>query len=306
MTETSLVILAAGMGSRYGGLKQIDPVGPNGELLIEYSIYDALSAGIRHIVFVIQQSQEATFRDMLGEKLANRCRVSFVHQELTDIPVAAYMPTERRKPWGTGHAVLSCRHVVKGPFVVINADDFYGRPSYAALAEHLEDEGTTSLPYALVGFDLKKTLTTHGTVSRGICRIDANSQLLGIDERTKVGLHENAVVFWDEAGNWHNLPESPVASMNMWAFTQVFMGELAGKFVEFLKSADTDLLRDEFFLPAAVGDLATRGKAIVRVLPTTASWMGVTYREDLVRVREGIRTLIEDGAYPAVLWDDHA
>ena len=302
--ETSLVILAAGMGSRYGGLKQIDPIGPNVELLIEYSIYDALSVGLRHIVFVIQQSQEESFRDMLGAKLANRCRVSFIHQELTDLPQGFALPRERVKPWGTGHAVLSSRHVVQGSFAVINVDDFYGRPSYAALAEHLGPEGATPPSYALVGFDLKKTITTHGTVSRGICRVDANGRLVGIDERTKVGLHEDVLVFWDEAGNPQNLPESSVASMNMWAFPQAFMSELADRFHELLKSPDTDLSYDEFFLPAAVGDLAASQRAIVHVIPTTASWMGVTYREDLAQVREGIRTQIKDGVYPPVLWDD--
>jgi len=165
VTEISLVILAAGMGSRYGGLKQIDPVGPHGELLIEYSIVDALSVGIEHIAFVIQQSQEETFRNILGAKIANRCRVSFVHQELTDLPAGFSCPPERQKPWGTGHAVLSCRHVVQGPFAVINADDFYGRPSYAALAAHLGRADGARPTYALVGFDVKKTVTEHGTVS---------------------------------------------------------------------------------------------------------------------------------------------
>jgi hypothetical protein len=230
--------------------------------------------------------------------------VSFVHQELTDLPPGFALPSERVKPWGTGHAVLSSRHVVQGPFAVINADDFYGRPSYALLAEHLGHEGATLPSYALVGFDLRKTTTMHGTVSRGICRVDANGRLLGIDERTRVGVHEDALVFWDEAGNPQNLPESSVASMNMWAFPHAFMSELADRFHEFLKSPDTDLSRDEFFLPAAVGELAASQRAIVHVLPTTASWMGVTYREDLARVREGIRTQIEHGVYPTVLWDD--
>ena len=301
--DTSLVILAAGMGSRYGGLKQIDPVGPHGELLIEYSIYDALSVGIRHIAFVIQKDQEDTFRKLLGERLVNRCRVSLVHQELTDLPQEIAAPQDRKKPWGTGHAVLSCRHVVQGAFAVINADDFYGRASYAALAEHhLGQEGAASSTYTLVGFDLMETVTTHGTVSRGVCRVDAKGQLLGIDERTKVGLHEGSLVFWDEAGSQHSLPEASIASMNMWAFPQGFMSELNEKFYEFLKSTTTDLSRDEFFLPGAVGELVRAQRATVRVLPTSASWMGVTYREDLARVRKGIQLKIEDGTYPKNLW----
>jgi len=306
MSQTSLVILAAGLGSRYGGLKQIDPVGPNGELLIEYSIYDALSVGIGHIVFVIQKCQEETFREVFSAKLKNRCRVSFAPQEMTDLPPGIALSPERQKPWGTGHAVLSGRHVVQGPFAVINADDFYGRESYASLAKFLRDENDSPNVCALVGFDLKKTITAHGTVSRGICKVDASGLLLGIDERTKVGLQQDDLVFWDEDDISHTLPELSVASMNMWAFPQKFMSELADKFVEFLESTDTDLIRDEFFLPGAVGELATSHRAAVRVLPTTSSWMGVTYREDLARVREGIRMLIEDGTYPTILWGDGA
>lgn len=304
MSEVSLVILAAGLGSRYGGLKQIDPVGPNGELLIEYSMYDALSVGIGHIVFVIQKTQEEAFREVLGAKLKNRCRISFAPQEMSDLPPGIAWPPERRKPWGTGHAVLSGRHVVQGPFAVINADDFYGRESYANLAKFLGDESNSLNTCALVGFDLKKTITALGTVSRGVCRVDASGLLLGIDERTKVGLQEDDLVFWDEDGIFHSLPESSVVSMNMWAFPQVFMSELADEFAEFLDSTATDPARDEFFLPGAVGELIAAQRITVQVLPSTASWMGVTYREDLARVRKGIRALIEDGVYPENLWDD--
>ena len=306
MSLISLVILAAGLGSRYGGLKQIDPVGPNGELLIEYSIYDALSVGIDHVVFVIQKNQEEAFREVLGAKLENRCRVSFVPQESTDLPSGIALPSERRKPWGTGHAVLSGRHAVQGPFAVINADDFYGRESYTRLAKFLGDKHVSPNACALVGFDLKNTITAHGTVSRGVCRVATSGRLLGIDERTKIGLQEDELVFWDKDGKSHPLPKLSVASMNMWAFPWGFMSELADKFAQFLTSTSTDLIRDEFFLPGAVGELIASQRATVHVLPTTASWMGVTYREDLAQVQEGIRTLIEDGVYPKNLWDDHA
>ena len=306
MIQTSLVILAAGLGSRYGGLKQIDPVGPNGELLIEYSIYDALSVGIGHIVFVIQKTQEDAFREILGEKLKNRCRVSFAPQELTDLPPGISLSPGRQKPWGTGHAVLSSRHVVQGSFVVINADDFYGWESYTRLAKFMGDESDSPNACALVGFDLKTTIAARGTVSRGVCRVDASGLLLGIDERTKVGLEADELVFWAKDGISHSLPESSVASMNMWAFPQRFMSELTDRFVEFLTSTGTDLMRDEFFLPGAVGEMVASHRATVRVLPTTSSWMGVTYHEDLARVREGIRRLIEDGTYPKVLWGDDA
>ena len=304
MAEASLVILAAGMGSRYGGLKQMDPVGANGELLIEYSIYDALSVGIRHIVFVIQRDQEDAFCDLLGEKLEDRCVVSFVHQEMADLPPGTALPPERAKPWGTGHAVLSCRNVVRGPFAVANADDFYGRESYVQLAGLLDSGCDSNDAYGLIGFDLKKTLTASGTVSRGVCRVDENGLLVGIDERTKVGLKGDSVVFWAADGTLHELPGESVASMNLWAFPNDFMRELAAKFSEFLETASTDLVHDEFFLPAVVGDLVAEQRATVRVLPTAAKWMGVTYRADISRVREGIRALIEAGVYPQRLWED--
>ncbi len=302
MAKISLIVLAAGMGSRYGGLKQIEPAGPHGELLIEYSIYDALSVGIRHVVFVIQKDQEGLFRDLLGEKLKGRCDVSFVHQELTDLPPRIDLPPERRKPWGTGHAVLSCRDVVRNSFAVINADDFYGRESYAQLAGYLGDACNSNDEVALVGFDLKKTTTGHGTVSRGVCRIDEDGLLVGIDERTKVGLIEGSLVYWDAEGTPHEVPGKSVASMNMWAFPSRFMRELVAKFAEFLEAPSTDRTHDEFYLPGAVSSLVAAQRAHVRVLPTSATWMGVTYREDIPYVREGIRKLIGDGIYPNKLW----
>ncbi len=304
MTEISLVVLAAGMGSRYGGLKQMEPVGPNSELLIEYSIYDALAVGIRHVAFVIQKDQENSFRDLLAEKLKDRCDVSYVHQELSDLPSGTSLSPERRKPWGTGHAVLSCRDVVRGPFAVVNADDLYGRDSYVQLARFLGSKRDSNDEYALVGFDLKKTLTGHGTVSRGVCSVDESGFLVSVDERTKVGLREGLLVYWGDDGDLHELPGDSLASMNMWAFPRSFMSELAGRFSEFLKAASTDVVRDEFFLPAVVADLIAERGARVRVLPTTEEWMGVTYREDIPRVREGIRVLIESGIFPGKLWED--
>ncbi len=304
MVEISLIVLAAGMGSRYGGLKQIEPAGPNGELLIEYSIYDALSVGIHHVVFVIQKDQEDLFRDMLGEKLEDRCDVSFVHQELTDLPPGIDLPSERRKPWGTGHAVLSCRDAVRDSFAVINADDFYGRESYVQLAGYLGSARSSGDEVALVGFDLKKTITVNGTVSRGVCRVDDNGLLMGIDERTKVGLIEDSLVYLDAEGTPYELPAESIASMNMWAFPSSFMRELATKFSEFLEATSTDRTHDEFYLPEAVSALVAAQCAHVRVLPTSANWMGVTYREDIPYVREGIRKLIGDGIYPNRLWEN--
>jgi len=304
MADFELIVLAAGMGSRYGGLKQTEPVGPNGELLIEYSIYDALAAGFCRVVFVIQKDQEGSFRELLEGKLEDRCDVSFVHQDLTDLPPETNLPPERRKPWGTGHAVLSCRNAVRGPFAVINADDFYGRDSYEQLVRFLGSASDSSGELALVGFDLKKTLTTHGTVSRGVCSVDGNGYLVRIEERTKVGLRDELPVFWDDDGNTHELPGDSVASMNMWAFPNDFMRALGESFSRFLKARSTDAVQDEFFLPRVVGDLMVKRCMRVRVLPTAEEWMGVTYREDVPRVREGIRALIESGIYPPKLWED--
>jgi len=303
VADASLVILAAGLGSRYGGLKQIDPIGPNGEWLIEYSIYDALAVGIKHVIFVIQGIQEAAFQETLGNKLVGRCRVSFAHQAVADVPSGIGPLPKREKPWGTGHAVLSARRWVEGPFAVINADDFYGRESYAHLAQFLAHADRSPDAYAMVGFDLRKTLAAHGTVSRGVCRVGTDGLLIGIDERTKVGIWNDVPVFWDREGTLHKLPDISIVSMNMWAFPQVFMEELAVNFEQFLSSPNTDPVRDEFFLPSAVSELAVARRARVRVLPTTATWMGVTYREDLDRVRRGIQTMIDAGVYPQHLWN---
>jgi len=230
--------------------------------------------------------------------------VSFAHQELTDLPPETVLPPERQKPWGTGHAVLSCRSAVRGPFAVINADDFYGRDSYEQLARFLGSMSDSSDEGALVGFDLKKTLTTHGPVSRGVCSVDENAFLVRIDERTRIVLQEDSPIFSDGDGNTHELPGDSIASMNMWAFPSSFMRELGRKFSEFLMATSTDAAHDEFFLPGAVGDLMAERRARVRVLPTAEEWMGVTYREDIPRVREGVRALIEAGMYPRKLWED--
>ncbi|MFC2082579.1 NDP-sugar synthase [Candidatus Bipolaricaulota bacterium] len=301
-TRASLVILAAGMGSRYGGLKQMESVGPNGELLIEYSIFDALAVGIHRIVFVIQKMQEDSLRELLAHKLEGRCEIAFVHQEVSRLPPGADLPVERRRPWGTGHAVLSSREEVRGPFAVINADDFYGRDSFAQLAASLGGTRNHGDRYSLIGFDLEKTLTAHGTVSRGICTVDEKGFLTQIEERTRVELRDAHIVFLDETGEVQELPDDAIASMNMWAFPTSFMRELERKFSDFLADPHTDMAHDEFLLPGAVSDLVAEKRAVVRVLPTSARWMGITYRDDILHVREELQTLIDAGVYPPDLW----
>ncbi len=304
MHELSLVILAAGLGSRYGGLKQVDPIGPNGEFLIEYSIYDALAVGINHIIFVIQPDQQQAFQDAFSARLQHRCRTSFVYQRISDVPAELDVPAAREKPWGTGHAVLSARQKVSGPFGVINADDFYGRASYAQLAGFLRSESDECYGYAMVGFDLKKTLGPYGTVSRGVCKVSPEGELIGIDERTKVGMLDGKLTYWDEFGTCHGLADSSIASMNMWAFPQAFMVELEGAFKSFLRRPFVDSSFNEFFLPDVVNDLIEKKRARVRVLQTTETWMGMTYRQDLEAVRRGILARIDAGIYPRTLWNE--
>jgi len=303
MNDPSLVILAAGMGSRYGGLKQTEPVGPHGELLIEYSIFDALAEGFRHIVFIIRRDQEDAFREVLGEKLAGRCSVSFAYQELTDLPAGWSVPAGRIKPWGTAHAVLSCRDMVQDSFAVMNADDYYGRESFARIAESLDHGEISPGEFALVGFDLVSTLTTHGAVSRGVCSVDVDGYLEQITERTQVTLHNEAPVYRNQLGDMQSLAGDVIASMNLWAFPDTFMETLEKLFPRFLKSARSDEVQDEYFLPAVVGDLVSARRARVRVLRTTSNWMGVTYREDMPYVRDRIRRLIGSGQYPPRLWN---
>jgi hypothetical protein len=300
--DMSLVVLAAGMGSRYGGLKQIEPVGPNGELLIEYSIYDAISAGIHDVVFVVQPEQEAAFRALLAGKLKGRCCVRYVHQKLDDVPNRMGDGVKRHKPWGTGHAVWSCRDALRGALLVINADDFYGRESYVRMMDFWSTRERSGAVCAMVAFDLEKTLTPHGKVSRGVCRVDDDGFLVRIDERTHIGLYEDSAAYWDEEGRHHLVPEASIASMNMWAFPNAFLRTLGVKLAQFFQADDRRVERDEFYLPQAVNDLIEERRIRVRVLQTAAEWMGVTYRADIPRVREGIRELIGRGAYPQNLW----
>ncbi|TFH11619.1 MAG: nucleotidyltransferase, partial [Candidatus Atribacteria bacterium] len=302
MGEVTLVVLAAGMGSRYGGLKQIEPVGPHGELLVEYSVFDAISVGIHQVVFVIQRSQESVFREMLSGKMEGHCKVSFAYQELADLPSGMEVPLARTKPWGTGHALLSARDVVDGSFVVINADDFYGRESYGSVASFLKRPTHSGEEHALVGFSLRTTLTKHGSVSRGVCVLDERGYLAMIDERTKISHGEGSSIYWCDGNESHLLPGDAVVSMNMWAFSRSFMRDLAGQFMDFLQSSNTDVCQDEFFLPAAVSRLVSEGKARVRVLPTAAKWMGVTHRQDLAQVKRNIQSLVQHGIYPQHLW----
>ncbi len=299
--QPTLVVLAAGIGSRYGGLKQIDPIGPAGEIVIDYSIYDALQAGFGRIVFVIRRDIEAAFRAKLELHLRGRIACDYVFQELTaELPAGFQPPAARQKPWGTTHAVLVCRHAVREPFGVVNADDFYGRQSYRVLADFLRGVAPDRPRYALVGFTLRNTLSAHGSVSRGICQADPAGLLQTVVERTKIEQTGTAARFLD-GETWRPLTADEPVSMNMWGFTPAFFAQAAEAFGAFLVRAGHEP-KAECLLPTTVDGLVQRGAATVQVLASRENWLGVTYPEDKPAVAAGVQQLIDAQLYPAPLW----
>jgi len=294
----TLLVLAAGMGSRYGGLKQIDPVGPAGETIIDYSIFDALRAGFGKLVFVIRHDIEQQFREIVGARFEKRVAVDYVFQSLEDIPPRFAVPSGRTKPWGTTQAILLAENAIREPFAAINADDFYGADGYRALAGHL----TSGSPdYSMVGFILRNTLSDFGSVARGVCQVAGDGYLEHIVEMTKVERDGNGGRNTDAAGNVTKLTGDEPVSMNMWGFTPQVFGQLREDFEKFLEGSSTDL-KSECYIPNTVGELVKTGQARVKVLRSRDSWFGVTYREDRPRVVESIRQLIAQGAYPERLW----
>ena len=298
MTRLSLVVMAAGIGSRYGGLKQVDPVGPQGEMIIHYSVYDALRAGFEQVVFVIRQEIAETFRERVGCVIEPHADVRYVYQELDQAPAG------RRKPWGTAHAVLCARAATPTPFAVINADDFYGATAYTAMTRHLcqAADRAGQFDIAMIGYPLRNTLSEHGHVARGVCALTADGELVSIQERTRIQAFDDGIKYWDEPAGWVTLAPETVVSMNVWGFTPGIFEALEESFRAFLRTQGERLLTAEFYLPSFVGQLIDEGRARVRVLPTTESWFGVTYQEDRPRVQAAIRTLIDQGYYPDRLW----
>jgi len=297
-----LVVLAAGMGSRYGGLKQIDPVGPNGERIIDYSLFDAKRAGFNRVVFVIRKDMEDAFRDGLGRAMESRIDVAYAFQTLDDLPAPFSPPPGREKPWGTGHAVLAARDVVRSPFAVINADDFYGRQAFTQLAGFLETNRAGSIPtYAMIGYELQRTVSRHGTVSRGLCRTDATGHLIDIEEVTAIQQTPAGIYSKEADGRVIARDARIPVSMNCWGFQPDLFHLMNEDFASFLQARGQEL-KSEFYLPATISDLITRGTVKVRVLTTPDAWFGVTNREDKPRVTAGIQELIDAGLYPALLW----
>jgi UTP-glucose-1-phosphate uridylyltransferase len=297
----TLVVLAAGMGSRYGGLKQIDPMGPSGETILDYSVYDALRAGFGRVVFIIRPDFEDAFRSGIAARFSDRVEVDFSFQTLDRLPTGFAVPADREKPWGTTHAILCAREQIHGNFAVINADDFYGRNSYAVLSAHLQAADPSSTDFSMVGFTLRNTLSDHGSVARGVCAANADGFLTSIDEMTKIERDGIAARNTRDDGTVVRLTGDEPVSMNMWGFTPRLFDHLDRVFGEFLTRAGGEL-KSECFIPLTVGQLVGEGAATCRVLRTDSSWFGVTYREDKEVVQASIADLIARGDYPPNLW----
>lgn len=297
-SRPSLVVMAAGIGSRYGGLKQVDPVGPSGEIILDYSVYDAMRAGFGKVVFVIRREIESDFRDTVGRNVEPHIETAYAFQELSALPEGFSVPPERKKPWGTAHALLCARDEVPGAYAAINADDFYGAGAFAAIGEHLAG---ASDDYSMAGYLLKNTLSEHGHVSRGVCEVTADGFLEGIVERETIRLFPDGVKYEGPGGVWTPIPADSTVSMNIWGFAAGFFERLDAGFRGFL-TRDVDTPGAECYLPAVVNDLIDEGRARVRVLPTDERWFGITYREDMPTARAEIQRRVDSGVYPEKLW----
>lgn len=302
MRDIALVIMAAGIGSRYGaGIKQLQKVGPQGEIIIDYSIHDALEAGFTKVIFIIRRDIEAEFREVIGSRIEKICPVEYVFQDKDDLPDGFTCPADRTKPWGTGQAVLACRKILDVPFVVINADDYYGKEAFVKTYRFLREHVSDKFRYCMAGFKLSNTLSENGTVTRGVCSMDDRENLVKITET-----HE---ILRDKAGNYtseesETLTDDTLVSMNMWGVTPEFMAILQDRFVDFLKNMNPEDLKAEFLLPTIMDDLLQSGQAEVRVLSSSDRWFGVTYAEDKESVVQAFKQLVADGVYGQSLWEE--
>lgn len=305
MAKPILIIMAAGMGSRYGGLKQIDPISDKGEIILDFSLYDAMMAGFEKVIFIIKKENEADFRALIDERAGKYMQVEYAFQELSDIPAGYQVPEGRVKPWGTCHAVLSARKLIDGPFAVINADDYYGPGAFQTIYDYLENaKDDEKYRYCMVGYQLEKTLTENGHVARGVCEVGENGQLVDIVERTKIMYHDGGIAFTEDDGaTWQPLEEGTTVSMNFWGFTESFVHEMEARFPAFLdKALAENPLKGEYFLPGVVDQLIQEQKASVRVLTSHDKWYGVTYKEDKQGVVDALQSMKDKGLYPEKLW----
>ena len=305
MNKPVLVIMAAGMGSRYGGLKQLDPVGNHGQLIIDYSIYDAKRAGFETVVFVIKPEIEADFKEAIGDRVSKVMDVKYAYQLKEDLPEGYTVPAGRTKPWGTAHAALSVRKLVDGPFAIINADDYYGPEAFQEIYNYLSThEDGDVYEYVMVGYLLKNTVTENGTVARGVCEETADHFLTQVTERTKIEKGEPPRYTEDDGATWTDLSADTIVSMNMWGFTRSFLDEALTRFPAFLdKALAENPEKGEYFLPTVVSQLIDEGKARVKVLRSEDKWYGVTYREDKPTVVAAIAEKTTSGLYPDNLWE---
>lgn len=301
MKKPILVVLAAGMGSRYGGLKQIDPVGQSGEKIIDYSVYDAIDAGFERVVFIINHKIEKDFKELVGAEIEKHAEVRYAFQELTDLPAGVTIPADRQKPWGTSHAVYAARDLLDAPFAVINADDFYGREAYHQIYHFLTETAEREDEYCMIGYLVKNTVTDKGSVSRGVCETQ-EGYLTAIVERTKIESRKDGIVYLED-DQAYPLADDTVVSMNLFGFKPSIVREIQNRIVGYLnEKLPTNPLKCEYFLPATVDSLLKEGKATVKVLPTTEKWYGVTYHEDKAEVVAALKALAGQGKYPKSLW----
>ena len=307
MNKPVLVIMAAGMGSRYGGLKQIDPVDSDGHIIMDFSMYDAKQAGFEKVIFIIKKENEADFKEAVGDRMAKYMDVSYAYQELASIPEGYEVPEGRVKPWGTAHAVLSCISLIDGPFAVINADDYYGQEAfkliYDYLASHQDDD---KYRYTMVGYHLGNTVTDNGHVARGVCDMNEKGELIAINERTRIEKHDGGIAFTEDDGETSNfVPADTTVSMNMWGFTKSILKEIEEGFPAFLdKGLKENPMKCEYFLPTVVSNLLGEDRATVAVLKSADKWYGVTYKEDKPVVVEAIQKMKDEGRYPQHLWEE--
>ena len=307
MNKPVLVIMAAGMGSRYGGLKQIDPVDKEGHIIIDFSLYDAKRAGFEKAIFIIKEENEQDFREAIGDRVSEYMEISYAYQKLENLPEGYSVPDGRVKPWGTAHAVLSCIDQVDGPFAVINADDYYGVEAFQLIYDYLtQHEDDDRYRYTMVGYLLKNTVTENGYVSRGVCLTNEENELVSVTERTRIEKREDGIAYSEDGGEtWTKLPEDTVVSMNMWGFTNSFLQEIKAGFPAFLdEGLEVNPMKCEYFLPAVVTRLLEEGKATVTVLKSKDKWYGVTYKEDKPVVEEAIRNMKSSGIYPENVWSN--
>ena len=305
MEKPVLVVMAAGMGSRYGGMKQIDPVGPSGQVIIDYSLYDARRAGFETVIFVIKHEIEDAFKAAIGDRVSKVMKVEYAFQQLEELPAGFAVPEGRAKPWGTCHAVLAAKHLIHGPFAVINADDYYGPEAFQVIYDYLSTHQDGEVyDYCMVSYLLKNTVSENGSVARGVCEANPDGTLAAVTERTCIKTYPGGIHFTENGGDtWQDLaPDTPV-SMNLWGFGQSFLEEAEARFAGWLsENLPKNPLKCEYFLPLVVSELLVEGKATVKLLHSTDKWYGVTYREDKPVVVNAIAQKITDGLYPADLW----